>query len=385
MPSISSPGSDLAAIQQKVRRLTRSPSTAQLSDDELNNYINTFVIYDFPEHLRMFNLHTVFDFWCNPYQDVYPTDTISFGSATSNPLYNFQNLYITINPPLYIAGYQSFYSQSREQFYGIYPQTNNIQSIGVAGDGTTLQFSGVIPILSNGAGAFPFPANSPGACLLKNNVLFSSVDVNGNGLSMVDQPIIDMTTGNPTIYGNLYLPSNLPSAPVEGTAPYVSPGTGVDSTNYVNYTTGEFVVTFPVAPGSGIPINSQTIPATTTLPQAMLYYDNTFTLRPVPDQPYQIQFEAYARPTYLMETNQAPQLQEWWQYIAYGAAKKVLEDRLDMDTVALILPEFNKQENLVLRRTLTQLSNQRVATIYTEQVGLSAGLGGYWGTGGSSF
>ena len=76
------PTNTLQTIQQKVRRLTRTPSTAQLSDDDINQYINTFVVYDFPEHLRMFNLRTQFTFYANPYQDVYPTDEISFVGVT---------------------------------------------------------------------------------------------------------------------------------------------------------------------------------------------------------------------------------------------------------------------------------------------------------------
>ena len=75
---INPPGNTLQDIQIKVRRLTRSPSSAQLSDDDLNNYINTFVVYDFPEHLRMFNLRTTFTFICNAFQDEYNTDTVLF-------------------------------------------------------------------------------------------------------------------------------------------------------------------------------------------------------------------------------------------------------------------------------------------------------------------
>ncbi len=130
MPTINPPGNTLANIQTKVRRLTRTPSEAQLSDDDLNNYINTFVVYDFPEHLRMFNLRTSFTFITNPYQDVYPTDTASFVGVTTNDLYNFQNLYLTVHPPFYVAGYQTFFTQSREQFFGIYPNVNNIQQVG---------------------------------------------------------------------------------------------------------------------------------------------------------------------------------------------------------------------------------------------------------------
>src|SRR5690348_14427063 len=137
------PINTLQAIQQKARRLTRSMSEAVLSTTDLNNYINTFLLYDLPEHLRLFESRTTFTFVCNPYQDVYYTDEVH--NVPTSPLYNFQNLYITVHPPLYIAGYESMYSQSREQFFGVYPKVNSIQSIGTAGDGVTTAFSGTIP------------------------------------------------------------------------------------------------------------------------------------------------------------------------------------------------------------------------------------------------
>jgi len=136
---VSPPTTTLQAIQTKVRRLTRSPSTSQLTDSDLQNYINTFVVYDFPEHLRMFNLRSTYTFVCNPFQDQYPTDTDSFGGVTTNPLYDFQNKYISVHNPVYIAGYDSFYTQSREQFYGVYPFTNSIQSTQIVFEGS-LQF-----------------------------------------------------------------------------------------------------------------------------------------------------------------------------------------------------------------------------------------------------
>lgn len=385
MPPINPPTSTLSAIETKVRRLTRSPSTAQLSQSDLDNYINTFIVYDFPEHLRMFNLRTTFNFWCNPYQDVYNTDIFSFGGASDaeqNDLYNFQNLYLSVHDPVYIAGYQSFYTQSPEQFYGIYPRTNNIQSIGPVGDGMTTTFTGFIPILS---GSIVPNSAQAGACLVKGNVLFSSVDINSNGLSLVDVPILDSVTGNPTVWGNLYVPGQQPSTPPLGVAPYTPMvGGAPNSDNYVNYVTGQFTITFPTAPMNGSLINSQTIPQIVSLPQALLYYDNQFIVRPVPDQPYQINIEAYSRPTALLSENQSPQLEEWWQYIAYGAAKKILEDRMDMETVQLILPEFNKQQRMCSRRSIVQYTNERVATIYTDQVNIGSNNWG-WGNGGGSF
>jgi hypothetical protein len=114
----------------------------------------------------------------------------------------------------------------------------------------------------------------------------------------------------------------------------------------------------------------------------MLYYDEKFTLRPVPDDAYQVQVDAYIRPTELLASNQSPDLEQWWQYIAYGAAKKILEDRMDMDTVAQILPEFKQQERLVLRKTIVTQTKERVATLYTDQADtLGRGYNGYGNSG----
>jgi len=374
------PTTTLQAIQNKVRRLTRSPSTAQLTDADLQNYINTFVVYDFPEHLRTFNLRQTFTFYANPYQDTYRTDEISFGddvanpTVVSNPLYNFQNKYISVHPPVYVAGYQTLYTQSREQFYGYYPNVNSIASIGPSGDGITTTFTGVINTQQS------TPGNViQNIGLIQGQVLFDSADSNFNGLALVDVPVINPTTGNPTTDGNLYDPA---SAAYQ--AALTAPPTVVDATNTVNYATGVFTITFVSAPGAGLPINSQTIPSVLSRPQAMLYYANTFIVRPVPDQPYRIDIEVYKRPTALLATSQSPELEEYWQYIAFSSAKKILEDRMDMDSVQLLMPALKEQERLVQRRTIVQYTNERTATIYTEQTSPTTGGFGGWGSGGSN-
>ena len=362
------PANTLQTIQIKVRRLTRTMSEANLSTADLNEYINTFILYVRPEHLLLFDLRTTFTFTCNPYQDTYITDATL---PVTNPLYNFKNLYITVHPPLYVVGYEALYSQSREQFFGIYPKINSIQSIGFKGNGSILTFSGFVNAQLS---LNPPPAGySPRTALLQNQVLFDSIDSNGAGLSLIDVPVVNPATGWPTLNGNLYIPGQLPAL-----APTV-----VNPENTINYATGQFTVTFPTAPAAGATINSQTVPTVLARPQAMVYYDNKFILRPVPDQPYRINFEVFKRPTELLEENQIPDIEQWWQYIAYGAAKKVFEDKMDLDSVALILPEYKKQESLVLRKTLVQYSNQRVATIYTEQTSMGNSHGG-WGAGGGS-
>lgn len=385
------PGSTLEAIQQKVRRLTRSPSEAQLTTDDLNNYINTFVIYDFPAHLRTFQLRQPFSFTCNPYQDQYPLDIASYAgaiNASQNALYDFQNKYLAIHKPVYVGGFETYYSQDRQEFYRHYPINSFIQTIGVNGDGVTTTYSGTVQF--GGTQNQSLIANQAFS-ILKRNVLFSSIDVNGNGLSMVDVPVVDSTTGGETIWGNLYVSGTTPVIPyTEPNAtpipiPTASPPYTQDliANNFINYVTGEFTVTFPVAPYPGVAINSQTTPLIPSRPFGMLMYNNTLILRPVPDQPYIVSFEVDARPTQLLVQNSIPQLNELWMYIAYGTSKYVFEDRMDVDSVAAIMPEFKTQEALCLRRTLVQLTNARASTIYLGTTGEGSDFNAGWGYGGT--
>lgn len=310
------PPTTLETIQVKVRKLTRSP-VELLSDADLNNYINTFVAYDMPDHLRMFDNKVVFSFICEPYRDTYMTDA---SVNIANPLYDFQNKYISIDGPLYIAGYTSYLSQSREEFYNQWPlYTSQLRA--ATGNSVATSFSGTLS-------ATP---------VLRNQVVFSSIDANNNGLALLDDGA-----------GNL-------------TDPLSGVGSGT-----IDYVSGVYSLTFGTAPGNGQAIQAQVKNYIASRPTSLLYFDNMFTLRPVPDRPYKITFSAYMRPTALL-AGQNPQLQDWWQYIAYGAAKKVFEDRMDQESVQAIMTEFDTQQRLVERKTLTNMAKERAATIYQDQ------------------
>jgi len=346
------PYSTLQNIYTKVRRLVRATSANQLSDNEINNYVNTFLLYDLPEALRLFNLRKTFTFYTTPYVDSYPLGSTTETVDETNPFYNFKNRYLTIHEPLYIAGFKRFFTQSRDQFYGLYPQVQSINALPSLGDGVITNFTGTLPITSP---VSPAVATVPNQCIVRNFVVFNSIDANNNGIVMHDVPLINAPTF-PT-YGNLAVPNAAPTSLV-----------AQDPVNYVNYVTGAFSVTFPVAPAAGKQIFTQCVPTVCALPQAMLEFDDTLVLRPVPDQVYQVSFEVYVQPTELLSTNlaQEPELQQWAQYIAYGASRKVFQDRMDLESVQLIEPEFKAQERFVMRRTIVQLTNQRVATLFTE-------------------
>jgi len=330
MAAVNPPGTTLETIIQKVRRITRTPSPLQLTDQQIADYVNTFVIYDMPDSIKTFDLKTTFTWYCNPYQDVYNTDTSVL--PTTNPLYNFKNLYISIEPPIYVAGNEIYYAQSREEFYGFYPLNSIIAQIG-AGDGVTTNFTGTFSAVPVVAG----------------DVTFSSVTTANTGLSARD----------------------VPNNPFDGTGILQDTNTGLNI-GTIDYVTGVFNITFAVAPASGQAVNAQTLPYQPSMPTALLYYDNQFTLRPVPDQPYPITMDVYKRPTAILDTNDFPALNELWQYLAWGAAKKIFEDRMDLDSVQQMMSMFKEQEILAMRKTIMQLRNQRSSTIYTQQSGLGS-------------
>jgi hypothetical protein len=325
--------STLAQIQIKVRRLTRTLSTNQLSDADLNNYINTFVLYDFPESLRLFDLRGNFTFYTIPNQDTYGTLPIVPGEV--NPLANFINTIISIHEPVFCNGYPLLYTQSESQFYSLYPPVNlNMQF--ATGDGVTYVFNG------NFNNYAPF---------LPGTILIATVDDNGNPLQISDGPPLIGQPNEADLFAAV--------GPLS-IVPYGS----------INYLTGAFTVDFTnfgAPPGNGQKIWFNGLPYVADRPNTILFYNSVFKVRPVPDQSYPIKLEAYVRPDELLATNQQPKLSQWWQYIAYGAAKKIFEDRMDLDSVQMIMPEFMNQESMVLRRTLLEFTNERTATVYTEQ------------------
>lgn len=342
----------LSAIRTKVRRITGRPSSTQLSDVEIDNYINTFYLYDMPEHIKLESLRYNYQFTTQPNIPVYdfPTD-----------------LYLTAMPQVMIAGYQSFMTQSRQNFFRVNPELNYLQSSLYTGDGTngsTGTYSGQFlintPVLPG------FKPNPPGA--------FSDPTATANQIAprYINWSVIVYAVGVPNIvsgltqsynlvddgYGNLFWDQDADSNPTK------SRGT-------INYITGALNVTnFPINVPTGNPINVQYVPYVASRPRSIIFYQDQFIVFPIPDQAYTVSFECYKVPTAMLNDplgNLTPQLTEWWQLLAYGASDKIFTDFGDLESAAKYRPLLDEQMNLVQRRTIVQYTPERVATIYTEQ------------------
>lgn len=323
---------DLATIEYKIRQLVRSPSEIDLPQQQIYDNINTFIQYDVPSSLKLFNLHRPFTFYTIP-------NVADYTTGTTPELADWKNKYPTTNPPVFVSGNRCTWTQSRTQFYNWWQFLNNTNNI-ATGDGSTQTYTGTIT-------AFP---------ILQGYVNFSALDTSELPMTLVDYPITRVS-------GALGIPGTPQTLP----SPYGD----------INYLTGDYTVNFPTDVGDGEIVRVQYVPYTSGRPSSILYYNNTFTLRPVPDKVYPVNLEVYVQPTEMIESGQHPELDQWWQYIAYGAAIKILQSRVDNDTVAQLVEEFKRQELMVLRTTIQQQGNNRTATIYSQPLPWSGYSG--WG------
>jgi hypothetical protein len=322
----------LTDIRNKVRRITGRPTASQITDSQIDEYINTAYTQDLPAQLKLENLRINYQ----------------FVTSANQPVYDFpKDLYLELMPPVFIAGYQCYMTQSRQEFLRIFPEINQLQTSVATGIGATGPYSFIltnIPLMrgwkQNPPGAYDLGTTTAPA-LINWNVVISGIDNNGLSVTLVDDG-----------QGSLFDPGDADTTIPRGTVDYI---TGVVAINAIGFKTA-------IALGS--PINAQYVPYKASRPRVALFFQDQIQLYPVPDQAYTVSFECYQKPTALSATAPNPNLQEWWQLIAYLASDKIFSDNADMDNLQKFRPLLEEQLKLVQRRTIIQQSSDRAQTIY---------------------
>lgn len=346
----------LTDIINYVRRILKQPNAQDISDATIGDYLNRFYIYDMPARIQLFDLKTQFNLELTPNVDQYNAPVSYINGAAVVPTYQ---TYLT---PAYIDGYQIVMQQSHDQWMKLFPNRvlNQFQQ---NGNGTAGVYSFTmtdVPVIQGHRDLNVSPPGNttvPGGLqrgLLTSNVYVTAIDVNGN-LNVAQDDPISATTGNLIQFDPLN-PGNPPS--IIGT---------------VNYITGAVSVTFLYAIPSTSAINFQCIPYSAGRPQAVLFFDNTFSFRPIPDKPYIFQIDAYYNPAAFLSTTNAVPYRFMTEYFARGTARKILQDYGDVEQLQLYEPFFREQEAFVLRKTYRQISNTRVATIFQGQTSYNPG------------
>jgi len=86
-------------------------------------------------------------------------------------------------------------------------------------------------------------------------------------------------------------------------------------------------------------------------------------------------------PAAFLNTTQAIPFGYMAEYIARGAARKILSDTGDMEQFQFYEPLFIEQERLVWKRSQRQFTSTRTESIYSQGFGQGAGFNNNYGGG----
>lgn len=379
-----------------VRRIIKSPSNAVITDDLIIDYINRFWIIDVDARLQLFDLKTTYQFQTIPGVDKYNMPLYDVQVQPGNqPIASFP-VYQGFLGPAYINGIQVPFQTQRNSFFNVWPNvTQNLGVVGVGNGGSTYTLQ--IPILPGNQ-----PQNPPLNGILRGHIDITGIIATGNN---VDPPLtdtanaatdlaivpvtsvdsaffltsIDASGANVIVqdsgqfligdvnYGILMEPGKAPNGNNSLAGGYTI------TSNTINYFTGVVNVTFPVPIPSGQNISAQCLFFQTGFPRAILYYNNCLTLRSPPDTQYLVELDAYLSPAAFLVSDKALPFGYMAEYIARGAARKILSDTGDVEQFQFYEPLFREQELLVWKRSQRQWTATRTETIYSQ--GFGQGIG----------
>lgn len=378
--------STYAFIEQKVRRLTASASSYALSSNDIQRAVNTFYNNDFPYAIKLDQTRFVYKFLTVPNVDRYPVDV---------------NKYQGFRSPVYFSGIKGNFFKNRDQLFNLFPRYNTLFQP-ASGDGITTSFT--FNLFSSSTNPYP----QPNYGILSGNVTIGGIDINGDPIRILDDggAVVDaFGIGSNTTSGKLiFYQSNAVGDAVyvdafgaqQNSIPKLSPLGGQQNANLPNtpypptpltsnycgtidYVTSDITVTFPVPPANGSTITVWANLYNPGRPYNLLFWNNELTIRPVPDKVYTIEIEAYQTPSQFLALTDHPTINQWAQYIAYGAAIELLRERQDMEGVENLMEGFKRQEALVLERQGVEEIGQPNITIFNSSVPSYGWFG--WGIG----
>ncbi len=354
-----------------VRRLIKSPSNAMISDNLIIDYINRFWILDVDARIQLFDLKTKYGFQTTPYvtsynMPLYGVNQFPAQVEGSDPTsISAYPVYQGFMDPAFVNGIQvPFYTQ-RDAFYKVWtPYIQSLQAAGT-GDGTAGPYTLSLPYFPALAGHVDITGiiavNSTsdpitGATLNTNvpltslsaAVSFTATAANNSNMVVTDSGQF-LNTNNQV---GLLQTTN-------GSSTIIAAG-------QVNYVTGVASVTFPQAVQADTDIQANCYFYEPGIPRAVLFYDNVISILPPPNISYYVEMDAYLSPAAFLSTSTALQFAYMSEYIARGAARKILSDTGDIEQFNFYEPLFREQETLVWKRSQRQFTACRTGTIFSD-------------------
>lgn len=356
----------LADAITKTRKLTGSSNAFQVTDSYIVSRMHSFYAYDLPSKFRSLKLKDTYTFTTNVGQDVYPFNS---------------ELYTTVNNPCYCAKREIKLFNNAWEFYAAnynWQQFTNFAS----GNGSTGPYSGfttAAPLIAS-VNNDPGTQGNPNLFFPQSrvqNVLITANIIGANGIGET-QNVTDDGQGNLI---QIFQTSNSGNQEYGWTyyRQYASSTPTIPGNATINYQTGAITgLVFAQAIPDGNPIQIQYNPKQYSIPLAIMFSQNQFTLAPVPDAGYTVELSCYRQPIQALiaaDMSGNPELSEWWEILSVGAAKKIFEERLDDDGVNFIDKMLRERYDVIETRTYAQIGQERIKTIYTDQLTENYGSG----------
>lgn len=356
----------LQDIIEKIREVSASGNSLQVPDSKIIKYINSYYLYDLPNDLRNIKLKDVYTFNTIQGVDVYPFD-FDHWSTVEAPAYCSKRLMSLFQDKInfYSYGY-GFNSQQIETF--------------ATGDGTT-------------GATTPYGGNTQAYPLIKsvnNNPMTDTQTANTQAFPVGYPPTF--TEPNISRIQNILISANTLTSSLNVTDDGNGNLIGDCISGTINYLTGAIAnLVFTQAVPAGNNINIQYWQAVEGQPYTILFFQNQFVLRPIPDQAYCIEITAYRQPSQALlgttsETSPdlegRPEEMFWWELIAFGVAKKLYQDRLDTDGVQMMDAFLQEKISEARTRTYGQLGKRQISTMYRNEANSQNNqnnFGGYYG------
>ena len=365
---------------------------------------------DVDARIQLFDLKTKYQFQTQPGVDQYNMPLYNVQTEPGSQSIGIFPVYQGFLDPVYINGIQVPFQTDKTTFFNIWPNIVQQMFTIATGTGSKTNFDFTFPVspnntvppgtplqyflrghvditgiiatgnnvdpffgttLSNNAGVVNIPSTS-----IYPAVYITSIDSNGNSLVVSDSgQFLNDGVSKKFDYGLLMNP---------GTAPfgYTAFNTYSTTQNTINYITGQGNVTFSSPPAAGAAISAQAFLFQCGLPRGVLFWNNTILLRSPPDQQYLVELDAYLSPAAFLSQPNAIPFGYMAEYIARGAARKLLSDTGDIEQFQFYEPLFKEQEMLVWKRSQRQFTSNRTNTIYSQ--GINMGQQGYNSIGGST-
>jgi hypothetical protein len=374
---------------------------------------------DVDARIQLFDLKTKYQFQTVPGFDQYnmPLYDVQIESPTQDPQsINFYPVYQGFLNPCYINGVEVSYQTQKSSFFNMWPNVVQ-QMVQVAtGNGTSGPYTFQFLVSPNNS----LPLNPPYEFILRGHVDMSGIIASGVNQDPplvsstqinVPEPFIQnipQTSVKPAVYitstasdgssivvcdSGQFLQGNQNYGLLmqEGNAPFGNlPLTNGPTPNYsttqntINYFNGTVTnLYFPQSVPDGVQINAQCFFFQSGLPRGVLFNNNVITFRSPPDKQYLVELDAYLTPAAFLTSGQAVPFAYMSEYIARGAARKILSDTGDVEQFQFYEPLFREQETLVWKRSQRIFTSTRTQTIYSQ--GLNQGQGGSSNLGGVAY